>query len=71
MKLLGRDEARAYGLRGGSKFKAQHLHCIEGSYCTTIEIAARLGVTERTALKRLAAARKSPHPVTWAVLGCG
>lgn len=64
---MSRGFAIPKGVRPRAARRASPYH-IGDEYVTLAEIAARLGVVERTAAKRIAAARESEGPVTWASL---
>lgn len=60
--------ARIAGARGGAAKNVAASWWIEGELLTAVQIAARLGVTRKTANRKLKLAREGNGPVTWAAL---
>lgn len=56
---------RAAGKRGSLKQKAGRSVMVEGESVHTADIAARLGVSQSTALLRLKREQAKPGAVTW------
>lgn len=54
--------------RATGKVQPRAVHMVDRAPTTTLEIAARLGVSDQIARNRLARERRKPGPVTWAGL---
>jgi predicted ArsR family transcriptional regulator len=67
---LSRADAARYGRRGGRARAAIVALHIEGEAVTIPRIAARLGIAQSTARKRIEELRTRGEPITWQGLGC-
>lgn len=60
--------SRPRGIKGGAKYKANQVWCIEGEYVTTQEIADRDGRSYSSIKPIMAKLRRSAEPVTWQLI---
>lgn len=63
------DDARRRSLNGHKAKAAGNIVIVSGQPVSMADMAARLGVSQSTASKRLRAAQQLPGPVTWEALG--